>query len=117
MNKLELTINRQKFDARFGLGFLEKVTTEEGIDIQEVFSKIEKNGLFFIPTLIWHSVNYGLQREGKEPIEKTFILDWLDEVGIASPEVTKFAETLGKSIMIHVPETEKVGKPKAKKSS
>ena len=115
MNKLELTINGQKFDARFGLGFLEKVTTEEGIDIQEVFSKIEKNGLFFIPTLIWHSVNYGLQREGKEPIEKTFILDWLDEVGIASPEVTKFAETLGKSIMIHVPETEKVGKQKAKK--
>lgn len=115
MNKLELTINGQKFTARFGLGFLEKVTTEEGIDIQEVFSKIEKNGLFFIPTLIWHSVNYGLQREGKEPIEKTVILDWLDEVGIASPEVTKFAESLGKSIMIHVPETEKVGKPKAKK--
>ena len=115
MNKLELTINGQKFTARFGLGFLEKVTTEEGIDIQEVFSKIEKNGLFFIPTLIWHSVNYGLYREGKEPIEKTVILDWLDEVGIASTEVTKFAEALGKSIMIHVPETEKVGKPKAKK--
>ncbi len=115
MNKVELTINGQKFDARFGLGFLEKVTKEENITIQEVFSKIETDGLFFIPTLIWHSVNYGLYRNGKEPIEKTAILDWLDEVGIASSEVTKFAEALGKSIMIHVPETAPVGKPKAKK--
>jgi len=36
-------------------------------------------------------------------------------VGIASSEVTKFAEALGKSIMIHVPETAPVGKQKAKK--
>ena len=115
MNKLELTINGVKYAARFGLGFLEKVTKDEGISIQEVFTKIETNGLFFIPTLIWYSVNYGLQRDGKDLIEKDVVLDWLDEVGIASPEVTKFAEALGQSIMIHVPETDKLGKLKAKK--
>lgn len=115
MKKIELTINGVKYAARFGLGFLEKVTKDEGISIQEVFTRIETNGLFFIPTLIWHSINYGLQREGKDLIEKDVVFDWLDEVGIASPDVTKFAEALGQSIMIHVPETEKVGKQKAKK--
>jgi len=114
-NKIELTIGGEKFEARFGLGFLEKVTKEENIAIQEVFSKIETDGLFFIPTLIWHSINYGLIRNGKEPIEKTLILDWLDEVGIASTDVTKFAEALGNSIMIHVPNDKPVGKSKAKK--
>lgn len=115
MNKLELTINGVKYSARFGLGFLENVTKNEGISIQEVFEKIQSNGLFFIPTLIWHSINYGLQRDGKDLIEKDVVFDWLDEVGIASPDVTKFAEALGKSIMIHVPETAPVGKQKAKK--
>ena len=116
MKKIELTINGNTYSARFGLGFLEKVTTEENISIQEVFEKIQSNGLFFIPTLIWHSINYGLLRDGKDPIDKDVVLDWLDEVGIGTPEVTKFAEVLGESIMIHVPQDEKaVGKPKAKK--
>lgn len=115
MKKIELTIGGKSYTARLGLGFLEKVTKDEGISIQEVFTRIETNGLFFIPTLIWYSINYGLQREGKDLIEKDVVFDWLDEVGIASPDVTKFAEALGQSIMIHVPETEKVGKQKAKK--
>lgn len=115
MKKIELTIGSTTYTARFGLGFLEQVTTKEGISIEDVFQKIQSNGLFFIPTLIWHSINYGLLRDGKEPIEKDVVLDWLDEVGIGTPEVTKFAEALGESIMIHVPQDKAVGKPKAKK--
>jgi len=115
MKKIVLNIAGNSYDAHFGLGFLERVTKSENITIKEVFTKIESDAFFFVPTLIWHSVNYGLYRANKEEIAKDVILDWLDEIGINSTEVATFLEALGKSIQVHIPESKEEGKPKAKK--
>lgn len=114
MKKIELLIGGKSHPVKFGLRFLENVTTTEGITIVEVFSKFETETLFFLPKLIYYAINTATP----DALTLDDVYDWVDEIGIASDEIKPFIIAFADSMKVHIPqEDEKMGKPKAKKSN
>lgn len=105
MNKIKLTIAGKKYDAYFGIGFMQKAIKEE---------RPEESNIMNIPTypLMAHAIAYGFERKGVDsPISKYDIFDWIDSVGINSDEVKseskKFMKAFLESMKVHLPESEK----------
>lgn len=110
MNKINLTIGGKEYTAKLGLAFLERVTKEEGVTLNEMFEKFQNETLFFVPKLILHAI----ETAGGE-ITKEQVYDWIDEEGINNAGVTQFAEAFANSMQVHIPKEQSVGKQKPAK--
>src|SRR5699024_2124013 len=105
MNKCYLTIAGKKYEARLGIGFMERAIKEE---------KPEDSNIMNIPAipLMAHSISYGFERRGEpSTLTKYDIHDWIDEVGLQDESVTKakdsFMRAFLESMKTHMPDAEK----------
>lgn len=105
MNKLTLTINKDKVDFRFGLGFLGKALEELNLSIDEIGNKLSLNPFMYAPKLMFYSYEYAMIRDGKTDIKDyNDFVDGLDEDGsFANGNVEKFLSAFTDSLTKDVP--------------
>jgi len=105
MNKLTLTINKEKVDFRLGLGFLGKALDELGLSIDELGSKLSVNVFLYAPKLMYYSYEYAMLRDGKTDIKdyNSFVDDLDDDGSFINGNVNKFLEVFTNSLTKDVP--------------
>jgi hypothetical protein len=105
MNKLTLTINNEKLDFRFGLGFLGKALEELKIGIDEIGEKLSSNPFMYAPKLMYFSMEYAMLRDGKADVKDyDAFVDSLDADGsFANGNVEKFLNAFTTSLTKDVP--------------
>ena len=108
MNSITLTINKRELDFTFGLGFLGELLEQTDLSIDEVVLKLEKNPFKMLPTLMYESAKYALDRKGKEvDFTQHDFIDWIEaDGGVMSKNSLKFYEGFVKGMTKDVPEDE-----------
>lgn len=97
---MKLKINGVEYEPKFGIGFMERAIKED---------KPEGEDIMQLPTqrLMYHALAYADERNGIEPrLTKYDIFDYLDEVGLSSPEVKHFQREFFNSMRVHLPDAE-----------
>lgn len=122
MKKINLTIGGKNYTYWFGLGFIGELLDETGLDIQEVFSKVQKNPFKYLPKMMYLSAKYGANREGKEfePKNEFYFVDLIEVEGgftaIGEGNVKAFLEAFILSITKDVPIEDEPQKKRVQKS-
>jgi len=81
MNQITLNIGGEDRVFYFGLGFLGNLLENEGIQLQEVETKLVENGYKWMPLIMWHSLSYGyIRKNEKMPFSVYDISEWIDEL-------------------------------------
>lgn len=99
-NKVSINIGGKKRTCRLGLGFMEASLEAEQPD---------NNDITQVSTvrLLYHSLVYAVNRNEKEPDFDLYdIFDWVDEIGLHSPEIKKFQIAFFESLKVHMPDAE-----------
>ena len=112
----KINIGGEERGFSFGLGFLGELLEDTDLTIEEIGEKMQKNPFKWIPTIMYHSVKY--HDESKDiPLvyTKADVVDWIDEIGIASEQVTLFMKSFIESLTKGVPNEEPVKEGSAKK--
>lgn len=109
MNKITLTINKDKVDFYFGLGFLGKALKEIDLGIDELGENLSKNPFLYAPKLMFYSMEYGYIRNGKDFDLSYFeFLDLLDKDNtFSNGNLAKFLESFTKSLTRDTPKQDK----------
>ena len=101
----------------FGLGFLGELLEETNLSIEEVGEKMQKNPFKWIPTIMFYSTKYHDESTDLEvDYTKLDIINWIDEIGIGSDQVTLFMKSFIESLSKGVPveESKPADTPKKK---
>ena len=95
-------------DFHFGLGFLDELSENTGLDLSEIGQQLIKNQLLFVPKIMLHSANYANKRDGKNEVyDQYFFFDKVDELGGAIGKFwTDFVLAFNESMTKHVPQQE-----------
>jgi len=100
---MKINIKGKDYEPKFGIGFIERTIKEE---------QPKDNNIMEVPTqiLLFHSLAYADERQGIEPTLSIFnIYDYLDEVGINSPEIKQFQLEFFRSMRVHLPDKKSKG--------
>lgn len=98
MNKIELKINGESREARFGIGFIQRATEKELPEDNNIMN-IET------PKLIYHALAYADERIGLTPKNTIYdVYDYIDSVGLNSDEYKFFQAAFLGSMKVHLPD-------------
>ncbi|MCP4355276.1 MAG: hypothetical protein GY793_06515 [Proteobacteria bacterium] len=108
MKKITLTINKEKTNFYFGLGFLGKSLEEFKLDINELGERLTANPFLYAPKLMYYSLEYGYLREEKEfDVKYMDFVDSLDDDNaFVNGNIGKFLDAFTKSLTKDVPKSE-----------
>lgn len=108
MNKAQLTIKGEKYDAYVGMYVLAKVVEDNDANgIGELLQKVVSNEYLWLPLLMFEGVVYSYFREGKTcDLKLSDFYDYIEENTTYSKEVQNYAKILFDSVGKHVPKSE-----------
>ena len=105
MNKITLNIGGKDREFHFGLGFLGNLLESEGIQMNEIDSKITENPFKWLPLIMYYSCAFPYKRKNEFPDFDAFdVSEWVDEIGMDSKVVVDFFTAFNQSLTKNVPE-------------
>lgn len=113
---ITLKISGRDLEFTFGLGFLGELLEETNLSIDEIVEKLNNNPFKMIPTLMFHSAKFAMERKGIAIDFNAFdMADMIDaDGGVQCDNVKMFLKTFTDSMTKDIPE-EKTVKRKAPK--
>tara|TARA_R110000803_G_scaffold63443_1_gene124109 strand:- start:6860 stop:7219 length:360 start_codon:yes stop_codon:yes gene_type:complete len=108
MNAIDLTINGQKLNFSFGLGFLGEIIDKTGLDLDELNAKLSSNAFKYIPLVMFYSAEYSKKRIGESlDFTQYDMADWIEqeEGAFSSDVVLKFFDGFTKSLTKDIPKS------------
>lgn len=104
----EINVNGEVIPVKMGLYALEIFCKQLGIKFNELGSLFEadENGLPmpkdlipFLVTAVWAGANYAAKKEGRDPYPIIDVYEWIEDIGIATPECIKIVGEVYSSIL------------------
>ena len=110
--EIYLKTSEKSIGLRMSVRTIRDMKTERGIDVLGDSESVQKNVLEFYHAVIYYSAINFCKKKKQEPyFDEDDVWDWIDDVGLASKQLTDVIEAFNESITKDVP------KEKAKKKT
>lgn len=112
MQETFITVGDKNIGLRMSIRTIRNMKLNDGIDVLGNADSIKEDVILFYVCLLYYSaLNYCAKHSIEVDFTKEDAWDWLDEIGIASPQILKAMELFNESMTRDVPK-KKTSTPK-----